>query len=286
MSSGAPSGLSTSRLFSRLNDTFESDCCALEDSIRRLKEQPKKKVCYKNEAPLSSQAKELRNMTEQRFSEIIAGWKRQNANLEGELANYKSQQRKGAERLVKRNDEIKKLRDENEKLSSILRQCETRIHKLQDAREKEKAEQMRADRLAQQLFEHKSMVKDIQSQLTEAERQLESARMERESLAVELGELKNANFCLRGRLEDAEKDTKETKLELEMIEDLVQSVNTGAGGCCANVREVPSALTALNILRKNHDNQVCKLNNQVKKLKKRDNDKTEELERLRRSFCC
>ena len=130
------------------------------------------------------------------------------------------------------------------------------------------------------------MVKDIQSQLTEAERQLESARMERESLAVELGELKNANFCLRGRLEDAEKDTKETKLELEMIEDLVQSVNTGTSGCCANVREVPSALTALNILRKNHDNQVCKLNNQVKKLKKRDNDKTEELERLRRSFCC
>ena len=130
------------------------------------------------------------------------------------------------------------------------------------------------------------MVKDSQSQLTEAERQLESARMERESLAVKLGELKNANFCLRGRLEDAEKDTNETKLELEMIEDLVQSVSgcCTTSGCCADVREVPSALTALNILRNNHDNQVCKLNNQVKKLKKSDNEKTEELQRLRRSL--
>lgn len=65
---------------------------------------------------------------------------------------YKSQQRIGSERVLKRNAEIKKLREENEKLTSLVRKCEERINQLFDATEKEKQERMRADRLADQLF--------------------------------------------------------------------------------------------------------------------------------------
>ena len=65
---------------------------------------------------------------------------------------YKSQQRIGSERVMKRNAEIKKLRDENEKLTSLVRKSEERINQLFDAKEKEKHERMRADRLADQLF--------------------------------------------------------------------------------------------------------------------------------------
>jgi len=65
---------------------------------------------------------------------------------------YKSQQRIGSERVLKRNAEIKKLRDENEKLTSLVRKSEERINQLFDAKEKEKQERMRADRLADQLF--------------------------------------------------------------------------------------------------------------------------------------
>ena len=65
---------------------------------------------------------------------------------------YKSQQRIGVERITKRNDEIKKIRGENEKLTSLIRTCEERINTLFDAKEQEKRERMRADKLSEQLF--------------------------------------------------------------------------------------------------------------------------------------
>ena len=65
---------------------------------------------------------------------------------------YKSQQRIGSERLIKRNEEIKKLENENQKLNLILKKSEERINQLLDSKEKEKIERIRADKLANQLF--------------------------------------------------------------------------------------------------------------------------------------
>jgi len=294
---------STSTQFASLNKTFETDCSTLEQSIRQLKQKAASNAaesssagtsgCTRSacdDARLASRAKDLRSMTEQRFSEVITGWKNQSSKLEQELEMYKSQQRIGSERVMKRNAEIKKLRDENEKLTSLVRKCEERINQLFDAKEKEKHERMRADRLADQLFEHKAMINDLQSQLKEAERLLEATRTERDTLIVENAELKKTNCTLRSRLKEAERDTSETKLELEMIEDMVKSINEHSNSSPQSnpepiaPREVPSALTALNILQTNHDSGIGMLNNEVKKLKVSEQHKTNELERLRHSL--
>jgi len=292
---------STSQQFSALNDTFETDCAALERSIRKLKHQAAQQstsaqpIRSFDEGRLASRAKDLRSMTEQRFSEIITGWKQQNEKLEQELELYKSQQRIGNERVLKRNGEIKKLRDENEKMTSLLRKCEERIDQLHDSKQKEKQERMRADRLADQLFEHKAMINDLQAQLKEAERLLEATKDERDALILENAELKKTNCVLRTRLADAEKDTSDTKLELEMIEDMVKSINENSRldpccspkepvAVCCSPREAPSALTALNILQTNHNEGIKMLNDEVKKVKKSEKDKTAELDRLRNTL--
>jgi len=69
------------------------------------------------------------------------------------------------------------------------------------------------------------MINDLQSQLKEAERLLEATQTERDTLIVENSELRKTNCTLRQRLKEAERDTNETKLELEMIEDMVKSIN-------------------------------------------------------------
>jgi len=131
------------------------------------------------------------------------------------------------------------------------------------------------------------MINDLQSQLKEAERLLEATRTERDTLIVENAELKKTNCTIRQRLKEAERDTNETKLELEMIEDMVKSINEQST-CNSppdpthiSPRKVPSALTALNILQTHHDAGIGMLNNEVKKLKVSEQNKTAELERLR-----
>jgi hypothetical protein len=69
------------------------------------------------------------------------------------------------------------------------------------------------------------MLNDLQVQLKEAETLLLATKEERDHFSIENSELRKTNTVLRQRLETAERDTKETKLELEMIEDMVQSIN-------------------------------------------------------------
>lgn len=134
------------------------------------------------------------------------------------------------------------------------------------------------------------MINDLQCQLKEAERLLEMTRTERDTLIVENGELKKTNCALRCRLQDAERDTIDTKLELEMIEDMVKSINEHSNTAQQSTsspiapRQVPSALTALNILQTNHDTGIDMLNVEVKRLKDSEQNKTLELDRLRHTL--
>ena len=108
------------------------------------------------------------------------------------------------------------------------------------------------------------------------------------TLIVENADLKKTNCVLRNRLQEAERDTSETKLELEMIEDMVKSINEHSNqeafAPSVSPRQVPSAITALNILKTNHDSGLSTLNKEVKKLKESEENKTNELERLRHSL--
>ena len=73
---------------------------------------------------------------------------------------------------------------------------------------------------------------------------------------------------------------------------MVKSINENSrlDPCCAPTgaefppREAPSALTALNILQTNHNEGIQLLNEEVKKVKKSEKDKTAELDKLRNSL--
>ena len=65
--------------------------------------------------------------------------------------------RVATDRVNKRNAEIKTLREENEKLVTLVRQCEERINKLHDVKQREIKERQRADRLADQLFGNETL---------------------------------------------------------------------------------------------------------------------------------
>merc|ERR1711911_401710 len=86
----------------------------------------------------------------------------------------------------------------------------------------------RANKLADQLFDHKKMIGDLQVQLKEAEKLLGTTKHERNNLLVENHALKKGNQELRRDLIAAERDTQETKIELEMIESMVQSMDNNS----------------------------------------------------------
>jgi len=289
---------SVSQQFRHLDAQFNEDAETLATSIRNLKAQSAAcnqelevevtPVMQPPESNLASRAKDLRGMTERRFAEVIDGWRRQNDTLQQELDMYQNQQRISSERVQKRNTEIKNLRNENEKLTSLLRKCEERINQLFDVKEREEKEKKRANKLADQLFDHKKMIGDLQEQLKEAEKLLATTKHERNNLLVENHSLKKGNQELRRDLIAAERDTQETKIELEMIESMVQSmdnINSSGKGCrmeqgSIKPREAPSAMTALNILQENHKTGIADIQKQISSLKHKEAADRHEIDKL------
>jgi len=294
---------SVSQQFRQLDAQFNEDADTLATSIRNLKAKSAGSPCLDDlevevtpviqppEANLASRAKDLRGMTERRFAEVIDGWRRQNDALQQELDMYQNQQRISSERVQKRNTEIKNLRNENEKLTSLLRKCEERINQLFDVKEREEKEKKRANKLADQLFDHKKMIGDLQEQLKEAEKLLATTKHERNNLLVENHALKKGNQELRRDLIAAERDTQETKIELEMIESMVQSMdNISSGKGCRmeqgpiKPREAPSAMTALNILKGNHESGIADIQKQISSLKQKEAADRHEIDKLQKAL--
>jgi len=307
---------SVSQQFRNLDSRFSQDVSTLSNSIKDLKVkaglspssgggQPNVTSVLDGEKVgdprLAMKAKDLRGMTERRFAEVIEGWRKQNDALQQELDMYTNQQRISQERVQKRNTEIKNLRNENEKLTSLLRKCEERINQLFDVKEREEKEKKRANKLADQLFDHKKMIGDLQEQLKEAEKLLATTKHERNNLLVENHALKKGNADLRRDLVAAERDTQETKIELEMIEEMVHSIdNITPGGrqsesrankmrisssCLSPVpevapREAPSAMTALNTLKQNHESGMNSITSELAALKEREMVDKDEIKRL------
>ena len=83
-------------------------------------------VKLKSKESLSRRASQQQIQNE-RFAEIIEGWKRQNENLDRELTAYRAQKSDSKQRLKEKNSEINLLRRQNEKLESLLRKCEIQI---------------------------------------------------------------------------------------------------------------------------------------------------------------
>ena len=84
----------------------------------------------KKKTKLSTRAVHIRETAEQRFAEIIEGWKRQNENLEHEITAYRAEKCENKGKIEQKSTEITNLRRQNEKLESLLRKCETQINKV------------------------------------------------------------------------------------------------------------------------------------------------------------
>jgi len=295
---------STSGQLRDMDQQFNQDATVLRNAIKELKvragdvrpastasahevTEPSVTQLHDGTGKLANRAKDLRGLTEKRFAEVIDGWRRQNEALKQELEMYQNQQRIGQERVQKRNTEIKSLRSENEKLSSLLRKCEERINQLFDVKEREQAEKQRANKLADQLFEHKKMIGELQEQLKEAEKLLNTTKHERNNLLVENHALKKTNTELRRQVIEAEQDTQQAKVELEMIEDMVSSIDNlkEKRESRSQINEIlprpaPSANTALNILTSNHNQQLAGLQAELTTIRERENADQAEITRL------
>jgi len=294
---------STSGQLRDMDAQFTTDAAALRSAIRDLKvragetepiaqttsEPVVTQVIHDASGKLANRAKDLRGLTEKRFAEVIDGWRRQNESLKQELEMYQNQQRVGQERVQKRNTEIKSLRSENEKLSSLLRKCEERINQLFDVKEREQAEKQRANKLADQLFEHKKMIGELQEQLKEAETLLNKTKHERNNLLVENHALKKTNTELRRQVIEAEQDTQQARVELEMIEDMVSSIDnqkekratrTSTTNEIIMPRAAPSANTALNILTSHHTEHLDGLKSELSTIRERESADQREITRL------
>ena len=294
---------STSGQIREMDAQFSSDAAALRSAIHDLKLRAGETTTVTSTSEpivtqvhdcastgkLANRAKDLRGLTEKRFAEVIDGWRRQNESLKTELEMYQNQQRVGQERVQKRNTEIKSLRSENEKLSSLLRKCEERINQLFDVKEREQAEKQRANKLADQLFEHKKMIGELQEQLKEAETLLNKTKHERNNLLVENHALKKTNTELRRQVIDAEQDTQQARVELEMIEDMVSSIDnqkekratrTSTTNEIIMPRVAPSANTALNILTSHHNEHLSGLHEELSTIRGRESADQREITRL------
>lgn len=119
---------------------------------------------------------------------------------------------------------------------------------------------------------------------------LNTTKHERNNLLVENHALKKTNTELRRQVIEAEQDTQQAKVELEMIEDMVASIDNLKGKLTRTTltkyllekresipnlasrtsqineilpREAPSANTALNILTSHHDEQMANLQTEL-----------------------
>ena len=70
---------------------------------------------------------------------------------------------------------------------------------------------------------------ELQEQLKEAETLLNKTKHERNNLLVENHALKKTNTELRRQVIEAEQDTQQARVELEMIEDMVSSIDNQKG---------------------------------------------------------
>merc|ERR1712062_316245 len=126
----------------------------------------------------------------ERFAEIIEGWKRQNENLDRELTAYRAQKSDSKQRLEEKNSGINLLRRQNEKLESLLRKCEIQINKLLEAKAKENESKLNS---SSQLIESKNREKNLELKIEDVNKQLYNIKNERNKLLNETFNLRQNN---------------------------------------------------------------------------------------------
>merc|ERR1719197_399088 len=196
---------STSTIFRNFESRFASDADVLEKSIAATKElarrnensavrdarpkpsyqkwtgsNPMESPCSMNSnSPISKKAVELRGMTEQRFNEVISGWKKQNAKLESEINEYRNYKNENKKKLEEKTSEIFSFKRQNEKLENLLRKCEVQISKLLESDNARDTNRAAANSLECRLIESKNKLADLEIKMEETTGELYKAKEKR-----------------------------------------------------------------------------------------------------------
>ena len=128
-------------------------------------------------------------------------------------------------RVEKRNIEIENLRADNARIAGLLERCETRISEMINYKSSESDERTKSKLLSDQIYDAKKMKVDLKKRIVDAERLLAQTKSEKRELVEENRVLKGATAELRYKLKESNKDTRETRKELEMIENMIKSVD-------------------------------------------------------------
>merc|ERR1712168_216223 len=295
---------SCSQIFRRLECQFENDTDQLAKSIMADKQ---KGTClsdgpifsFKKASPASPQRKgaharncstakklmDLKNdsdtcrrkssvgnlpMSQQKFQEVIHGWKKQNRELEMEIGKFRNLKESNKSQLKVKSDEIFCLGSQNSKLEDLLKKCEEQIKKLIATENARNENKCLAESLNAKLFNYQSQVTDLEIKLKNINKELSETKSERNQLMIETYNLRRDNKQLESQLCNKNADKNKTSQEFLKLQSLLDNTDGAIESSLQyeiEPREAPSAMTALDILKTNHQNEFSKLKNKIGDMK-------------------
>merc|ERR1712147_317985 len=220
-------------------------------------------------------------MTQKRYQEVVNGWKKQNRELEAEIETYRNQKETNKETLALKCDEIFCIKNQNSKLEELLKKCENRIGQLVKTENARNANKIMANNLDTQLFCYQAHLKDLEIKLDSLHADLYTAKAERNRLMMETFNLRRDNKNLECQIKEIREEKDEAEEEFTRLQFLLRDMRKEDGKCCLDnndqylddvlddieLHEVPSAITALNHLKSNHQTEYKKLKIEIDQMK-------------------
>merc|ERR1712212_1445006 len=284
---------SCSQIFRRFECQFENDADQLARSITADKEQkkncnpsfsfktarpaatnPKRKGAHaqncsvarqldglKSGQQLNNQSRRNLKMSEEKFQKVIYDWKKQNREFEMEIGKFRNQKESNKSQLKVKSDEIFCLRSQNSKLEDLLKKCDEQIKKLIATENARNENKCLAESLNAKLFNYQSQVTDLEIKLKNINKELSETKSERNQLMIETYNLRRDNK------HDDKTKTSQEFLKLQSLLDNTDGAIESSLQYEIEPREAPSAMTALDILKTNHQNEYSKLKNKIGDMK-------------------
>jgi len=309
---------SCSQIFRRLECQFENDTDQLAKSIMAEKHKgtclsdgptfsfkkaspasPPRKGAHARNCSTAKKLLDLKNgsngrksftgnlpMSEQKFQDVIHGWKKQNRELENEIQKFRCQKESNKSQLKNKSDEIFCLRHQNSKLEDLLKKCEEQITKLLATENARNANKCLAENLNAKLFCYQSKVTDLEVKLKNVNKELAEAKSERNQLMIETFNLRRDNKQLETQLCSKNDDKTKTSQEFLKLQCMLDTcpVDDAPSRCEIEPREAPSAMTALDILKSNHQNEYSKLKSKVGDMKAREVNDQMKIQKLKNAI--
>merc|ERR1719436_1453329 len=172
---------------------------------------PRCKKTGRFEGTLSKKARKLRDFTQQRFTVAIAAAQSDVEQLKKEVLYEQIRAERSSDTLHQQTEEKIKLADENKNLKQLLRNAETQLEKLCQAKEQTNC------------HEQKSVLEQLECSLCRTRRLTDSVQEEIKDLKMRNCMMRQNSSTICSNLELTLEDAKNTQKELEKIEKMFRS---------------------------------------------------------------